>query len=181
MAVGVRGCLGGAPQLKGPRTTGSGLTGQAAAGSRGQSKLRGVSPRISRARGARRAPSGALIPREAARLGGPGDRRAPSAERARCARGTLTPPDWQLRLCTFGTRRAAARALPPATPVTGWPPSHPPIAPTQDRPSSRRSILEPRKVTVKGALRASHVMPFGHPGPQPRPARSAPIGSIGQV
>ena len=48
--------------------------------------------------------------------------------RARCARGLSPRLDWQLRLCTCGTRRAAARALTTDTAVTGWPPLRLPIA-----------------------------------------------------
>jgi hypothetical protein len=66
------------------------------------------------------------------------------------ARGDTAAPAWQLRLSTCGARRAAARALPQAPPVTGRPPSRPPCAPTQETaPSSRRSSLGPNKITVK--------------------------------
>jgi hypothetical protein len=52
---------------------------------------------------------------------------------------------------TSGTPQAAARASPQARPVTGRPPSRPPSAPAWERPSSRRSSLEPSKIIVKSA------------------------------
>jgi hypothetical protein len=49
-------------------------------------------------------------------------------------------------------RRAAAPCVSRALPVTGRPPSRPPNAPTRgEAPSSRRSSLEPIKITVKSA------------------------------
>jgi hypothetical protein len=41
--------------------------------------------------------------------------------------------------------------MPRALPVTGWPPSRPSSASAQEWPFSRRSSLEPAKITVKSA------------------------------
>jgi hypothetical protein len=49
------------------------------------------------------------------------------------------------------------------------------------QPSSWRSSLEPVETRRKGALRASHVMPSGHPCPGSPPDRCAPIRRMGQV
>lgn len=59
--------------------------------------------------------------------------------------------DWQLRLCAFGTRRAAAHAFPPGTARH----QRAAVTPAEYARAGmailpRRSSLEPGKVTVKG-------------------------------
>jgi hypothetical protein len=136
----------------------------------------------SRARGARRdrataafksAPCAATVPRSAA------------------------PGNLQYSTPGPGNRSRAGRLLPlfgpaghggvGAVQAQGWPatPAEPretarrPHAWCTLLPSSRRPSLEPGKISRKGALRASLVMPFGHPCPCSSPARIAPIRRTG--
>lgn len=95
-------------------------------------------------------------------------RTARSAGPGVSARGTThRNPDWQLRLSTYGARRAAARACPRALLVTGGPPlrpptaspgpGHPPGAPVLSRGRSPSRALRPAASASpgEGATRTS--------------------------
>jgi hypothetical protein len=105
-------------------------------------------------KGARSAPCAwwRVIPYEAAHTQRPSRRQPRLAGRTQVPAGISRHRAGRFRLCTCGTRRAAARALPRHGPSPAVSPSRTPTVPARERPSSRRSSLEPGKITVKGAF-----------------------------
>jgi hypothetical protein len=111
-------------------------------------------------KGARSAPCASWrgTPREVTRIRRARSRRPRPAGRARCARGTLTAS--RLAAPPLHLRHTAG-CRPSVTPDTArcWLTAVTPASRARRRtPSSRRSSIEPRKITIKSALRASHAM-----------------------
>jgi hypothetical protein len=94
------------------------------------------------------------MPREAARIGGRAYGSLLPAGRAQPPEGLSAQGAGRFRLCTCGTRRAAARALPRALPVTGGPPSRSPTAPAGYGHHPGAPVLSRRRSPSRALARA---------------------------
>jgi hypothetical protein len=92
-----------------------------------------------------------VIPREVTRLNGRGHGQPARRGGRKRPRDSRRSRNGSSALAPCGARRAAAHVMPRAPPVPRRPPLRPPSTPAWERPSSRRSSLEPTKITVKSA------------------------------